>query len=138
MVLAGRLGYESWRGGYLALMAGLLSGGFMFLPFLARGAGGGDVKAMFTAGTIAGIENLFEFMFITCVAGSVLGVGMLVMARFDRARWLHALHIIFNWRYDRENAANRLPPRQKEQLRIPFAIPIAIGVIAVISRKYLF
>jgi len=51
-----RLGW-SWQEGtpgrfFDGLLAAAICGAFMLVPFLARGAGGGDVKMLFAAGGI--------------------------------------------------------------------------------------
>lgn len=126
-------------GGYPAMLAGLASGavagGLMLLPFLARGAGGGDVKACFAAGTVAGLSCVVDFLFVTCVSGSFVGLVMLLAGRLDGSRLRHFARTVFDWRYDRREGRSRLPPRENERLRVPFAVPIAIGLLAVCLNR---
>ena len=37
--------------------------------------------------------------------------------------------LAFDWRYDRPAGAAALPPKESAQVRIPFSVPIAVGLI---------
>lgn len=125
-----RLGY----GGVPLLVDGFaaacVAGGFLLVPFLMRGAGGGDVKMLFAAGAVAGWRGLFELLWMTSLAGLVMAVVMLAAGELDPARLKHTLRCAFDWRYDRASGAAALPPRESSRFRVPFSIPIAVGLLA--------
>lgn len=109
--------------------AASVAGAVLLIPFLMRGAGGGDVKMLFAAGAIAGWGKLFLLLWTTSVAGVVMGVIMLLIGHADGARLKHVLRSLFDWRYDRATGAAAIPPVDSVRCRIPFSIPISIGLI---------
>jgi Flp pilus assembly protein protease CpaA len=131
VALVWRLGYGDdihlFLQGFVAATA---AGLFLLLPFLMRGAGGGDVKMLFAAGAIVGLARVLMMIVVTSLAGVLLGVVMLLTGRLDGARLKHYLRCLFDWRYDRKAGAALLPPRESEKVRIPFSIPIAAGMVA--------
>ena len=109
--------------------AGAVAGAFLLLPFLMRGAGGGDVKMLFAAGTMAGWSRLLYLLWYMSLAGLVLLVVMLAFKRVDGVRLKHYARCLVDWRYDRQAGATALPPRDSDKLRIPFSIAISIGLV---------
>ena len=109
--------------------AAAVAGAVLLLPFLMNGAGGGDVKMLAAAGAVAGWGKLFMLLWVTSLAGVVTGVVMLLIGRLDGARVKHALRSLFDWRYDRAAGAAALPPKEAVSGRVPFSLPIAIGLV---------
>ncbi len=114
------------------LAAAAVAGGLMLLPFLARGAGGGDVKLLFAAGAVVGWSGMLNFLLLTSVAGVAFGIFLMLVGRLDGARMKHGLRSLADWRYDRKAGRSTLPPRDSERVRMPFAVPVAIGLIGVL------
>lgn len=110
--------------------AACLAGVFLLIPFLLRGAGGGDVKMLFAAGAMVGWVGLVPMLVYMSLAGVVIGVAMLFWGSLDGSRLRHYFRCCFDWRYDRKAGKAMLPPRESEQVRIPFALAIAIGMLA--------
>jgi len=66
------------------------------------------------------------------LSGIIVGVIMIAFGRLDSARLRHFFMCACNWRYDRKAGAANLPPRNSEKARVPFSIPITMGVVAVL------
>jgi len=132
------LAVRFWVGGMPLLAdgfaAGVVAGAFLLLPFLMRGAGGGDVKMLFAAGTMTGWHGVLQLLWFTSLAGLVLAVGMLACKRADGARLKHYGRCLVDWRYDRKAGAAVLPPRESNQVRIPFSVAIAAGMLTAMIR----
>ena len=129
-----RLGYGYFRDDGVGLffdgfVSALVGGLFLLLPFLMRGAGGGDVKMLFAAGATVGLSRVVMLLLATSLAGVVMGIVMLITGHLDGARLKHYLRCLVDWRYDRKAGAAQLPPKDSEKVRIPFSIPIAFGMI---------
>lgn len=125
-----------WRFGYGGLpllidgfAAAAAGGAFMLLPFLMRGAGGGDVKMLFAAGAIVGWSQVLHLIWFTSIAGLIFGIGMLIAGKLDGSRLKHGARCLFDWRYDRKAGAANLPPKTSDKVRIPFSIPITVGMV---------
>ncbi len=131
--LVGRLGYGGWPFFADGFAAAAVAGAFLLVPFLMRGAGGGDVKMIFAAGAVVGWSRLLPMLWITSLAGVAMGVAMLALRQLDGARLKHFWRCAFDWRYDRLAGAAALPPKESSRYRIPFSVPIAIGLLAALA-----
>lgn len=118
-----------------ALLAGLLCGLFLFLPFLLRAAGGGDVKMLFACGILAGMGQVMNFLFFMSIAGFLLSLVMWFSGRVDMSRVKHYARCVLDWRYDRKSGREALPSRDNERCRIPFGVAIAVGVWSTLIWK---
>ena len=94
-------------GGLLdGLLGGLVCSGFILIPYLMKGAGGGDVKMMFGAGIASGLRLCVAELLFVSVSGLVLGLAMLVAGKV---------------------AFRRKGRKDDEAYRIPFGVAIAVG-----------
>lgn len=129
VVLVWRLGY----GGMLSFLHGFAAAAaasaFLLIPFLMRGAGGGDVKMLFAAGAIVGWGRVLLMLWTTSLVGVCFGTVMLLFGKLDGSRLKHYLRCMIDWRYDRKAGREILPPKESERVRIPFSIPIAAGML---------
>ena len=73
--LAGGAGLET------ALAGALLGGGILFIPFLVRGIGGGDVKLMAAVSAWLGIGHAVVFILATAIAGGLWALGYLALRK---------------------------------------------------------
>jgi len=64
-----------------ALAGALLGGGILFIPFLVRGIGGGDVKLMAAVSAWLGMGHAVVFILATSIAGGLLALGYLALRR---------------------------------------------------------
>ena len=125
-----------WRfafGGLAGLLDGI-SGGlvcalFLLVPFLLKGAGGGDVKMIAAAGIFTGLRYCVAEMLFVSLTGLFLGLGMLVFGRVRSSRLKHWLRTLFDWRYDRKEGAEKIPDKSDERERVPFGVAIALGTV---------
>ncbi len=130
VALVFRLAYGGWPCLVDGFAAGAGAGAFLLVPFLLRGAGGGDVKMLFAAGAMVGWGRLFMLLWATSLAGLAMGLAMLAFGQLDGARLKHFVRCAFDWRYDRKAGAAGLAPKDSARFRIPFSVPILAGLIA--------
>jgi Flp pilus assembly protein protease CpaA len=112
------------------LLAGFLCGLFLFLPFLLKAAGGGDVKMLFACGILVGMGQVMNLLFFMSIAGFLLSLVMWFSGRVDMSRVKHYVRCLFDWRYDRKLGRESLPHRENERCRVPFGVAIAGGAWA--------
>lgn len=129
VALVFRLGYGGVPAFVDGFAAAAVAGAFLLLPFLLRGAGGGDVKMLFAAGAIAGWSRVFSLLWATSLAGVVFGAVLLAIGALDGARLTYCVRCLCDWRFDRRAAAATLPPKDAARYRIPFSVPIAVGLL---------
>ncbi len=130
--VAGLLGHLI-LGGWVALgtaaAAGLAAGLAMLLFFLAGGMGAGDVKLMAAVACFTGLSPLGTLLLATALAGAVCAVLVALRHGALRRTLAGTLHLA------RHHQGNGLTPhaehnlRSGSGLRMPFALPIAAGVV---------
>jgi len=130
-----RLAYGGWPCLVDGFAAAAGAGAFLLVPFLLRGAGGGDVKMLFAAGAMVGWSRLLLLLWATSLASVVMGLVMLALGQLDGARLKHVVRCAVDWRYDRAAGAAVLPPKDSAQFRIPFSVPIMAGLIIVLASR---
>ena len=130
VALVVRLGFGGLPAFIDGFAAAAAAAAFLLIPFLMRGAGGGDVKMLFACGAITGWAGLIPMLWIMSLTGILLGLLMLVAGRLDASRVRHYAQCVVNWNYDRQAGAAALPPKDSERARMPFSIPIAAGLVA--------
>jgi len=129
VVLAARYGLGGvplFLDGFLAATGAFL---FLFFPFLMRAAGGGDVKMIAACGAVVGLKGLLFFLFATSAVGILFAIIMVICGRVNSARLKHMFQSTFNVNYDREEGRAGLPSSTEESVRVPFSIPIALGML---------
>ncbi|MBQ9366905.1 MAG: prepilin peptidase [Victivallales bacterium] len=136
VALAWRFCQHGGRGVTDGLLGGLVCGLFLLIPFLMRGAGGGDVKMLFGAGIATGLRYCFAELLFVSLTGLFLGLVMVLCKSVTTARLKHCLRIVFDWKYDRKAGAEELPAREDERGRIPFGVAIALGTVITLLYAY--
>ena len=130
VALVFRLGYGGVPFFLDGFAASMVAGLFLLIPFLMHGAGGGDVKMMAAAGAVVGWSAVLYLLWFASLVGIFLGIGMIVFGKLDASRVKHCLRCVFDWRYDRKAGREALPPKDSEKVRMPFSIPILVGLLA--------
>lgn len=101
-----RLAFGGLGGLLDGLLGGIVCSGFILLPYLMKGAGGGDVKMMFGAGIATGFHLCVAELLFVSVSGLILGLVMLIAGKV---------------------AFRRKGRKDDEAYRIPFGVAIAVG-----------
>lgn len=113
---------------FLSLGGIIVGGGLLFIGYLFRLMGAGDVKAMAVLGGIWGGQEVLNIMLYTFVAGGVVAIGILL---------LHGLLAETVKRYGSmakvfllSGAISYLPPSLDEgKQKLPYGVVIAIGAL---------
>ncbi len=120
-------------GGAWAVL-GIAAGGLLLLPpFLLGGMGAGDIKLLAGVGAFAGPVDVFKAFLLIAILGAVIAVFQLLIAgRAKRVRqifegWFQTLALRRNHAVLHEERGNDGASGQK----LPYAVPIAIGSLAV-------
>ena len=110
-----------------ALAGAFFGGGILFIPFLVRGIGGGDVKLMAAVSAWLGIAHAVVFILATAIAGGLLALGYLALrkqtgeALSKMARTIRS-HLAFGLR--------PLEPGGRP-IQLPYTLAIASGALFV-------
>ena len=129
-----------WSGLWTAL-EGLGLAALLYFPmYLLRAMGAGDVKLMMAIGSMVGWRAWLAILILTGIAGGVFAIVVLLWSkRVKRTVWnvgflLHRLlHLQAPYLENEE-----LDVRSDKAVRLPHALPIAVGAIVflVLGRLY--
>lgn len=123
--LAGGAGLET------ALAGALLGGGILFIPFLVRGIGGGDVKLMAAVSAWLGIGHAVAFILATAIAGGLWALGYLTLRKQTAEALSKMLRTI---RFHLAAGLRPLEPAAEQagrSVHLPYTLAIASGALFV-------
>ncbi len=111
-----------------ALLGGLLGGGLFVVFFLLRTMGAGDVKLMAAVGCLVGPAKSLQIVLAAAIAGGILALIFSVWRRRLRTTFanigdLLRFHVLL-----RGAVHPNLNLSNPEAVRMPYALPIAVGV----------
>jgi prepilin peptidase CpaA len=111
-------GLASGLSGLGAAATGLLLGAALFLiPVAMGGMGAGDLKLLAALGALGGPGLVFWCAIYTSIAGGVMAVAALLVKRQMMPVLAGAALAL----------STRTMPRATSEIRLPYAIPIAVG-----------
>ncbi|MBM0106083.1 prepilin peptidase [Steroidobacter sp. S1-65] len=112
--------------GLLTALGGAAVGFAMFLPFyVLRAFGAGDVKAMATVGIFLGLEHTLLAVGMTLMAGTVLGLCVLLFKPTHARATMHRLFGLLLAPV--VSMRNSRRTRDATSLRFPYGVAIACG-----------
>lgn len=118
------------------LLGGLVCGLFLLIPFLAKGAGGGDLKMIAAVGIFTGLRYCCAEMLFVSLVGLLLGLVMISFGWVKLTRLGHWFRVFFDWRYDRRKGAEKIASKKDEKERVPFGVAIALGTVITLVYIY--
>ncbi len=126
-------GWWSGAGGVARALLGGLAGFAIFLPFyLLRGMGGGDVKLMAALGCCLGFVGILQTALIASMAGAVLALGAAARHGVLRRTLVNAGRLLAAWARRGIGPSSEVSLDNPAALRIPYALPIAVGALAIV------
>lgn len=112
-----------------AFAAFAAAGAFMLVPWWLKAAGGGDVKMLAASGAAVGWGGVMNLLILTSFAGVAVALVYLACGAVDSSRLRHFARCAVDVRYDRAAGAAALPAREMRGVRVPYSLPIAIGLL---------
>jgi prepilin peptidase CpaA len=119
--------------GWTGLLSGLagffLAGGVIFLFFLVRAMGAGDVKLMAAIGAFAGLREAGAALLATAICGGVLAI---VYALYRRRLWTTFKNVGVVMKFHAWAGAQAHPELNLDNpaaLRIPYGLAISLGTL---------
>jgi prepilin peptidase CpaA len=119
-----------------AAMAGLLVGLTLFLPVFALGAmGAGDVKLMAALGAWLGWHPAIYIALYGAVAGGVLAVLVASTHGYLHQAFRNLKGLLGYWWVAGVKPLPALTLESKSAMRLPYALPIAVGVVVTVWTR---
>ena len=122
--------WGGWRGLGDSALSGLFAGGIFLAFYLAGGMGAGDVKLMAAVGCIAGSAALPVVVLATAIAGGIFALAVAIRKRHLRETLGNAAALLAHHGRQGLTPHPELNRSSAETLRLPYALPIAVGCLA--------
>jgi prepilin peptidase CpaA len=107
--------------------AGLICGLIFLVFYLAGGMGAGDVKLITAVGCIAGLSFIGELLILTSLAGGVMAIGLALYHRQFKNTCLNIYVLAIHHKTEGLAPHPEFNIGNAHTLRLPYALPIAIG-----------
>ncbi len=111
-----------------ALLGGLVGGGLFLVFFLLRTMGAGDVKLMTAIGCLTGPAKSLQIVLATAIAGGILALIYSIWRRRLRTTLANVGDLLRFHVLLRGTVHPNLNLSNAEAVRMPYAVPIAVGV----------
>lgn len=120
---------NAWWGGLhgllLALGGLLLGAALFFVPVVAGGRGAGDLKLIAAVGALGGLGFVFWCALFASMSGGIIALALLLIRR-------RFISVFSGWVLD---LYVQQLPRATSNIRLPYAIPIALGAVAALFLR---
>jgi prepilin peptidase CpaA len=114
-------------------LAGFGVGLLIFLPLFAlRALGGGDVKLLAAIGAWLGPSLVGWVAVYGAIAGGVLAIPWLVWRGLLRGTLANTWGLLLHWRHSGLKPHPVVTLDNPEAMRMPYALPIALGALATV------
>jgi prepilin peptidase CpaA len=110
-------------------LAGLIAGLVMLVFFIAGGLGAGDVKLMTAVGCFVGMPLLPQVMISTFIIGALFAIVLALYRGRLRQTLVNVVALAVHHRQQGLTQHPDLNLRNISTLRLPYALPIAAGVL---------
>jgi len=118
-----------------AAFLGLLAGLLVFFPFFALGAmGAGDVKLMAALGVWIGWQPVLQVALFGAIAGGVLAVGLALWRGYLTTALKNIAALVRFWSVEGIKPLPALTLEAGTGLRLPYALPIMVGLVVTLWR----
>ena len=118
-----------WRGLATALAGCLLAGGVMFLFFMVRAMGAGDVKIMAAIGAFVGPQHTGNVLLATAIFGGVLAIAYALYRRRMISTLKNVGSVLRFHAWAGVQAHPELNLDNPSALRMPYGLAIALGTL---------
>lgn len=133
--IAGRTVAQGGIGFRSALLGGVVGGGLFLFFFLLHAMGAGDVKLVAAIGCLVGPARIVEIALATAIVGGVLAIVYALWRRRLRATFSNVGELLRLRAAFGTAAHPSLNLSSSESLRLPYAVPIAVGVVYTICIR---
>ena len=119
-----------WKTGILTSLGGwLLGGGIMFLFYMVRAMGAGDVKLMAAIGALVGYGQVTAVLLATAIFGGLLAIGYALYRRRMISTLKNVGSVLKFHAWAGAQAHPELNLDNPSALRLPYGLAIALGTL---------
>lgn len=121
--------FFGWRGLGSALAGCLLAGGIVFLFYMVRAMGAGDVKLLAAIGSLVGPSDATVVLAATAISGGVLALVYVIFRRRVGATLRNVGSVLTFHSWNGLRAHPELNLDNPSALRMPYGLAIATGTL---------
>jgi prepilin peptidase CpaA len=121
--------YFGWKGMLSALGGCLLAGGIVFVFYVVRAMGAGDLKLLAAIGSLVGPHYAFIILLATAIAGGVLALVYVAYRGRMRATLVNVGSVMKFHAWGGLHAHPELNLDNPVALRMPYGLAIAAGTL---------
>ncbi len=121
--------FFGWRGLGSAVTGCLLAGGIVFLFYLVRAMGAGDVKLLAAIGSLVGPSDAVVVLAATAISGGVLALLYVIFRRRVGATFRNVGSVLTFHYWSGLRAHPELNLDNPSALRMPYGLAIATGTL---------
>jgi prepilin peptidase CpaA len=140
IALAGGLCLNAFAGGALGVLRSLAGAGLglaLFLPFFVLGGmGGGDVKLLAALGSLVGPLEVVQLALVTALLGGALAVAVAAWEKRLASTCRSVVSLLSFWIQGGLKPSPEVNLERKGALKIPYAVPVAFGTLAVVLLRW--
>ena len=126
---------HGWSGAAWSLVGAAL-GLVLFLPVFALGGlGAGDVKLAAALGACVGVPDVLVVVVAGAIAGGVLAIVVGFVTGYLRQALRNVGVLLMHWRVEGVRPLDSLTLSSAPGPRLPYAVPLAVGVLYSIWRQ---
>src|SRR5271166_4439378 len=118
-----------WKGLATALAGCLLAGAVMFLFFMVRAMGAGDVKIMAAIGAFVGPSHAVEVLLATAICGGILAIGYALYRKRMVTTLKNLASVLRFHAWAGVQAHPEVNLDNPAALRMPYGLAIALGTL---------
>jgi prepilin peptidase CpaA len=126
--IAGRTLLQGWHGAVGAVLGGLVGGGLFVIFFLLHAMGAGDVKLVAGIGCLLGPQRTFHCVLATAIIGGVIALFHALARRRLQKTLKNIGHLFRFFVIFGASVHPTLNLSEAEAVRMPYAVPVALGV----------
>lgn len=121
--------FFGWRGAVTAVLGLLLAGGIIFVFFLLRAIGAGDLKLLAAIGSLIGPREITITLLATAIAGGVLAVIYAIYCGRLRSTLVNVGSVMRFHAWGGLQAHPEINLDNPATLRLPYGLAIAAGML---------
>lgn len=121
--------FFGWRGTTSAVLGLLLAGGIIFVFFVMRAIGAGDLKLLAAIGALIGPREVTVALLATAIAGGVLAIVYAIYCGRLRSTLVNVGSVLKFHAWGGLQAHPEINLDNPETLRLPYGLAIAAGTL---------
>lgn len=124
-------GLQGWSGLLSSAIGGLVAGLLFAVFYAVGGMGAGDVKLIAAVGCLTGLPSIALLIIATVISGGFFAIVLAIRHGYTRQMFRNVAELTMHHAQRGAQPHSTLNLMNEQTIRIPYAVPIAVGCLAV-------